>query len=237
MLVGILFTVIVSLAIGTFSVLVCMARRKANPRFVTPAVPAYALFWLSMAVVWYLVAAIDFLGYFKLIDLASILIYIMQVVVGLSLIAAACTLWHMLGFTSKKGETVVIAIYIIFFCVFIWSLFRFGVQPQQESFFVSQIITSAATRIIFTIAFMPLLLAGIFLIFKHARAQNRQSPGEKFLFVGNLGLVLLGVSGFVDETGLAVDWFVTVSRLITLVSSILAYSAVAALQEPDELVI
>lgn len=237
MLVGILFTVLVSFAIGTFSVLVCVASRRANPRLKTPSVSAFALFWFLMAGVWYLVAGIDLFGYLGRIDIAEVLIYIMQVVVGLSLIVVPLAILRMLGFTSKKGEAIVTVIYIILFIIFTWSLFYYKVQPQPESFFVSQIITSQATRIIFTIAFAPLLAAGIFLILKYAPLRNRQSPGGRFLFVGNLGLVLLGVSGFLDETGIAVDWLVTVSRLITLVSSILAYSSVVALQEPDELVI
>src|SRR3989344_1339831 len=145
MLVGILFTVIVSLAIGTFSLLVCRARLKANNRYSTPAVSDYATFWFFMAIVWYLLACIDFFGYFGRIDIASLLIYIMQVAVGLSLVAVARAVWRMLGVPSRFGELIVVLAYLIFLVLFIWSLFYFGVRPQPKSFFASQIITASIT--------------------------------------------------------------------------------------------
>jgi len=237
MLVGILFTVIVSLAIGTFSALAWTSRRKVNPRYHTPAVPAFALFWLLMSCVWYLVAFIDFFGYMGRIDIASFLIYVMQVFVGFSLIVASRAIWRMLDIPTRGVETVITLVYTALFSAFLWSLFYYGVYPQPESFFVSQIVTAPVTIALFTVSFLPLWFAGLFLVGRHILAKGEKSPSRRFLFIGALALIFLGISGFFDETGIVVDWAVTAVRLVTLVGSIFAYSAVVALQEPDELVI
>jgi|GEM_PF-4320334 len=235
MLVGILFTVLVSIAIGTFSVLAFLARYRINPRHERSGLFTYALFWYVMGIVWYLLAGVDFFGYIERKDLASVMIYIMQFFIGFSLVVVAHHFRQALF--PRIPASMVHVIYGAGYAAFLVSLFLYPVIVRPDSFFVSQIITSNMTTLIFTIMFVPLFLAAIYGFFRSLRVRDTDPLGRRFELLANLSFMLLGITGFLDETGLVTDWYVTASRLITLISAILAYFAVTALQEPDELVI
>ncbi|MSR76292.1 MAG: hypothetical protein EXS68_01730 [Candidatus Ryanbacteria bacterium] len=235
MLVGILFSVLVSIAIGSFSVLTFLTRYRVNPRYERKELFSFALFWYVMGVVWYLLAGADFFGYIERKDLATMIIYIMQFFVGFSLVVAAHHFRQALF--PNLSAMLIHFLYGLGYIAFLISLVLYPIDIRPESFFTSQIITSDTTTFIFTMLFIPLLVAAIYGLVKAFRARGADFSGRRFALLANSSFILLGITGFLDETGVITDWHVTVSRLITLISAILAYFAIAALQEPDELVI
>ncbi|MEK7630682.1 MAG: hypothetical protein AAB417_01475 [Patescibacteria group bacterium] len=235
MLVGILFSVLVSIAIGSFSVMVFLARYRINPRHERKEFLSYALFWYMMGVVWYLLAGADFFGYIERKDLATVIIYIMQFFVGFSLVVVAQ--YFRQALFPNLSATLIHVLYGLGYTAFLVSLVLFPIDIRPDSFFASQIITSDTTTFIFTMLFIPLFAASIYGLFKAFRAHEVDPLARRFALLANSSFVLLGITGFLDETGVVTDWYVTVSRLITLISAILAYFAIIALQEPDELVI
>jgi len=236
MFVGILFTVIISLSIGMFSTLVWRRRGTVNYRFSSPGIQAFALFWLTMSVVWYIIAAIDFLGYLGRRDISLPLTYIMQAFVGFSLVVASYFLYQTL-FPAERPRFILF-IYGILYFVFLATLFVYDVQLRPDSFFASQIIVSDATRFIFVASVIPLLVASaVLFILYYGGIRRPERAVRRFYILSGLSLVFLGVAGSIDEIGLVWDWMVTATRLITLISAISGYVSLAALQESDELVI
>ncbi|MEK7649721.1 MAG: hypothetical protein AAB367_02050 [Patescibacteria group bacterium] len=235
MLVGILFTVLVSIVIGTFSVLTFLARYHINPRYEHKGLFSYALFWYVMGIVWYLLAGADFFGYIERKDLAEVMIYIMQFFIGFSLVVVAH--YFRQALFPRIPAMFVIMLYGFGYLAFLVSLFLYPIDIRPDSFFVSQIITSDVTTFIFTVLFVPLFAASLYGFFKTLRTRDTDPLAHRFTLLANFSFILLGITGFLDETGFVTDWYVTVSRLVTLVSVILAYFAIIALQEPDELVI
>jgi hypothetical protein len=236
MLIGILFTVIISLAIGTFSVLTWRGQYKINRKFASPTIRNFALFWLLMSMVWYTIAAIDFYGYLGRRDISLILTYAMQVIVGFSLVIASSFLYRTLF--PKQRLKFIIIIYSILYTIFLLSLFFYEVEIRPDSFFASQTISGAPTLFIFSASVIPLMFAGlsVFAIY-YWQARKPDKAIRRFYILSGISLLLLGVAGTVDEVGIVQDWSVTAVRLVSLISSILAYFAIGALQEPDELVI
>ncbi len=235
MLAGILFTVLVSVAIGTFSAFIFFARSNVNPRYKRKWLFPYALFWCVMGIVWYVLAIADFLSYVGRKDLAEIIVYIMQIFIGLSLVVIAS--YFNKAFFPRVPAMLIYLLYGAGYIAFVVSLFIFSIDIRPNSFFASQIITSDTTIKIFTVQFAPLLCIAFFGLFMAFVARSEDAHIRRFEILSNLSFILLGISGFLDETGVVTDWYVTASRLITLISAILAYFAITALQEPDELVI
>lgn len=235
MLVGILFSVLVSITIATFSVLTFLARYHINPRNERAGLFSYTLFWYVMGIVWYLLAGADFFGYIERKDLATVIIYIMQFFIGFSLVVVSQYFRQVLF--PNISAILVHILYGLGYIVFLVSLVLFPIDIRPDSFFASQIITSDTTTFIFTMLFIPLLGASVYAFFKALRADDSDPLGRRFALLANTSFILLGITGFLDETGVVTDWHVTVSRLVTLISAIFAYFAITALQEPDELVI
>ena len=73
MFVGMLFTVMVSLAVGLFSILTFFSYKKIDSQFVSRSVLAGALFWLGMAGTWFATAGIDFFQYQRELSMAILI--------------------------------------------------------------------------------------------------------------------------------------------------------------------
>lgn len=236
MFVGILFTVVVSLVIGTFSALTFFAHYRVNPRFAAQSITAYALFWLGMAGTWYATAGVDFFQYLGELPAAIIMTYTLQVFVGASLVVVAYFFEEAL-FASRR-RTSVLVVYGAWCVLFLISLFWYRVHPQSESFFVGQILPSWATILLFSIAFIPLWLGAIALFLRSTvRTIGPPDPMRRFHVLASIALILIGIAGALDEMGIVRGWMVTAARLVTLVASIIAFTGMNGLWEPDDKVV
>lgn len=236
MFIGILFTVLVSVSIGTFGLLAFFGAGKANPEFKKTRVLSFSLFWLFMALVWYLTAISDFFAYLELQFLALISTYTLQTFVGASLVI----ILYFLNQTVMEGRNKewYLGIYIFLYALFLINLYIHGLRPRSEDFFTSQITSPEQALLIFTAMFIPLFVLALRLFFRTLASKEKvERPAGQFFLLSSLSLILLGIGGAPDEIGIVTSWLVTASRLLSLISAILAYLAVLALQESEELVI
>lgn len=236
MLIGILFTVLVSFTISLFGFLAFVKLFTANPRFRSRSAWSFAFFWFVMSSVWLCIAVADFLAYEGALSLAIIAVYILQVLVGASLVIAAFFL--RVSLPPPHHTRVWLGIYIILYTFFLGSLFWYKLHPRPGNFFAHQFISPSETLVLYGVMFAPLFVWALRLALRAlvAGISDEHSTRRFHLFAG-LSLVILGIGGSVDEIGIAFGWIVPASRLVSLVASIFAYVALSALQEPDELVI
>lgn len=236
MFVGILFSVLVSVSTGIFSTLAYFAGRGVNSRFQNAGSGAFAIFWLLMGFVWYFTAIADFFSYLEMRYFALQATYALQVFVGASLIAAAYYLNDQV--LNKWRKNAVVVLYVMAYFFFLVTLFTFKLEPHADSFFSAQNISPDSTLFIFTGMFMPLWFLAVVLFFRILKHGARyEKPLRNFLLFSSISLILIGTAGSLDELGIVSGWVVTFSRLISLISAIVAYASVLALHEPKELVV
>ena len=236
MFVGILFTVIVSISIGTFSTLAFFEARRIGSRFLEAHVFSFGLFWLLMSFVWYLTAVSDFFRYLALHSISIAATYTLQIFVGASLVVIV----HFLNEIIFHGwrRNFFIGVYVLLYAVFLATLFIYPIRPKSENFFASQITSSLPTLIMFTVMFFPLWFFALRLFMQtFVRRHILDQSLYRFYICASLSLVMLGAAGSLDETGVIAGWVITASRLISLIAAILAYVGISALHESDELVI
>lgn len=236
MFIGILFTVLVSLAIGTFSLLTFTGFWRVKERFSSMHVYCFCLFWLGMSVVWFLTATTDLFGYMGKRWIAIGITYVLQVFVGASLVVIA----HYLNSVVSKGRLrrTAIVIYGFLYILFLCALFWFRVKPQTENFFTNQVTSPPEALVIFMIMFVPLWVAALWLFIRTVLHKTTLVPDVYYhYFFVSLSLLMLGIAGSIDELGFVKGALVTSSRLVSLVAAIFARLAVSALHESDELVV
>lgn len=234
MFVGILFTMLVSSVIGTFSFLTFWNAYHARPEYTSKPITAYAYFWLGMAGTWFATAGIDFFQYLHERQMAIVCTYILQIFVGASLVAAAYFFAGKL--LPTRFDVFASAIYTLWYVCFLISLFWYRVTPQPENYFVGQILTSSVTIMLFVGAFTPLWVgAWILLVRSFRRVSANERSMRRFALLAALSFILIGASGFVDEVGLVYSWMVTVARLCTLVASIVAFASTWDFRHGSEL--
>ena len=236
MFVGMLFTVIVSLVIGFFSLLAAFNSYYANPKRATQAVTGFGLFWAGMAGTWFATASLDLFWYLGYPSFAITSTYVLQTFVGVSLVAAAY--FFSVYLLSRRARIPALVIYGFWYIAFLSSLFWYRVVPQPDSFFVGQILTANETIMLFMGAFLPLWTSAFILFAQSIRKGRRVHDGSHvFPLFASLAFILVGLGGSVDEIGIVYGWMVTAARLVTLIASIVAFTASSTLREPDEMVI
>ncbi|MEK7150759.1 MAG: hypothetical protein AAB783_01000 [Patescibacteria group bacterium] len=236
MFVGILFTFLVSFVIGVFSLLTFRSYYKINSRYASQAVNSFALFWLGMAGSWFSIACMDFFRYLGFQQVAVIGTYCLQIFIGASIVVGADFIQVVL-FAGQKRK-IALTVYGIWYLFFLVSLFFYKVEPQPENYFAAQILSSPATLGLFIVGSFPLWVGAVVLFVRSIKNKIKlpEPVRHSYLFMA-VSLILVGLAGALDETGIVYGWMVTVMRLITLVSSIVAYTALGGLRKPDEMVI
>ena len=177
-----------------------------------------------------------FFRYLRFQQVAIIVTYCLQIFIGASLVIGAYFVQEVLS-EGRKRKTVLV-VYGIWYLFFLVSLFFYKVELQPENYFAAQIISSPATLGLFIVGFFP-LWAGAVVLFVRSIKNKAKLPEpvrHSYLFMA-VSLILIGLAGALDETGIVYGWMVTVMRLITLISSIVAYTALSGLRKPDEMVI
>ncbi|MEK7576739.1 MAG: hypothetical protein AAB482_03540 [Patescibacteria group bacterium] len=236
MFVGILFSGLVSLVIAIFSVLTFTSHYKADSRYAGQSVLSFSFFWFGMAFVWLIIASMDFFRYFKIQEAAIVGTYCSQALIGASLVVAAYFMQETI-FIKRRRKTALM-VYGIWYALFLASLFTFKVQPQPANYFAAQIISSPVTLSLFTIGFFPLWIGAIVLFVRSILNKKLLAePLCRAQMLMGLSLILLGIAGAIDETGIVYGWMVTAARLVTLIASIVAYSSVNGLRKQDEMII
>lgn len=233
---GILFSVIVSLAVSVLSFAVFIKGRTINKRFGGTGPKSFAFFWFMMAVVWFVIAISDFFAYRNVLSISIVGIYTLQIFVGASLIFA---LYFLRKSLAPLGNINVFLVpYVLLYGVFLYTLYTYPLHQRRGDFFANQITSSNQTLLLYVIMFTPLFIWSWQLLLRTAREKiHTNVPPDRFYLFGSLSLIVLGVAGSLDEIGIVFGWIMTISRLVTLVSAIFAFVAISALQEPDELVV
>lgn len=236
MLIGILFSVVVSLSIAVFSLLAFLAQRHANPSFWRPHYFFFGLFWLGMSIVWGLISVGDFFAYLDLRYISIITTYIFQVFIGASIVSIAYFL--NVAALQRKFKKIWTIFFVVAYILFLLSLARYRLTIHTTNFFTNQITTSSQTLTLYGAMVVPAYIAAFLLFFNIIRLRHvTDRPVYYFHVFASISLLLLGVAGSLDEMGILISWLVTASRLVSLTSAIFAYIGTLALHEPDELVI
>jgi hypothetical protein len=236
MLSGILFSVVVSLAISGLSLTVFIKGRAINAKFIGWGPRAFALFWLMMAMVWFFIAFSDFFAYRNVLTLSIVGIYTLQTFVGASLVFALYFLRKSLAPLRNAG--IFLVPYVFLYGVFLYTLFTYPLHQRRGDFFANQITSSNQTLLLYVVMFTPLFIWSWQLLLRTVLQKKITDAFlDRFYLFASLSLIVLGVAGSLDEIGVVFGWIMTISRLVTLVGAIFAFVAISALQEPDELVI
>lgn len=236
MLVGNLLTIIVSFSIGVVSLLVFLTERNIHGRFVNDVTRSFAFFWLLMGGAWHLTAFSNLFRYYGFMSDAIVMAYGSQIFIGASLIAAV----YFANSAILRGwrRDWFVGAYAIFYAVFLFSLYYYGLHFPAEGFFANHIVSDEHTQAIFIIMFLPLWAFSVQLLFKTFQERDRvEKASYYFRIFASSSLIILGSAGFFDEVGSVTDWRVTALRLVMLVGAIFAYLAILVLQESDELTI
>lgn len=236
MLLGNIFTIIVSVTIGLFGVAVALGYKYVPLRFRTNPVFLFSLAWLLLGIVWLATAMVSFLRYTEHEVDAIRLTYVLQMVLGASMVMIAVFIHHFLF--GPKYTVVTWVLYGTAFALFAFTLFQYGVVTSAERFFANHITTSGENHVVFSVMFVPIWISALTLVVgRQQRKVEFDRRYYRFYLLSLTSLIVIGIAGGLDELGLVHDWLVTGVRLISLVAAIAAYAAVAALQESDELVI
>jgi hypothetical protein len=188
-----------------------------------------------MAGTWYATATIDFFQYLGKTVYAITTTYILQIFVGASLVAAAYFFSEVLF--GRRWRVFILGVYGVWYALFLISLVWYQVVPQPGSFFIEQILSSRTTLFLFKVGFLPLWIGAIILFVRSIIYNDIVTdPVRRFQMLASLALILVGAAGYVDETGLVTGWVITAVRLVTLVASILAFSGMSGLREPEDMI-
>jgi hypothetical protein len=229
---GNLLTVIVSFGVGIVGIVVYGVSHTVSERYRSSAVRAFAKFWLTMGGVWCFTGfatLVRFLGY----QTASLkYVYMAQCVLGVSMIFGILFISEVLY--SKRTKKISTILYCLLYILFLITLFSYNLVIPAAEYFSSHILTPPQTRIVFITMFIPLWLSAFVLLTKTIRDHNSlETPIWRFYMLAALSLIILGISGFLDEVGLIQSWIVALIRIISLSSSLLGLIGMILLREEE----
>lgn len=183
---------------------------------------AFALFWLTVGIVWFLAGLRLWFAWRGLFDIDRLIFFITQIFV----------LFHFLSvpyfaarqyFVNKKINLAIVALFTLIVGVAIFFLFKEGIEEKGITFFASKYSPNKITWTLFVTMFALIWISLLIRVGKELFFYLRKIPVSQPFLLANLSILLYGTIGFFDERGLIAGWALVFLRLILIISAILAY--------------
>lgn len=238
---GILFTIFISSAIGIIALLqflFYMRKRDVIALSIHLQSLFFSLFWLAMGFVWGLSALSDFFIWRGMGDASYISALVVQFLVASSLVFAL--LFFLVRFPTQRLPAKFTFYRLIWFIFvplfaavlgFVWAVVRDGLLRYEPTFFAHQFALSLPAQIAFGIVFAAILIFAAMYFFQGIIGWRIARIERRFMLFSSASLLLLGVTGMVEQFFVLPDVFVPASRLLALIATMLAYIATTSIVE------
>lgn len=189
----------------------------------------FSLFWFLIGIVWMFTAFSDFLVWKEQQTLAYNFALLSQIGIG----AALLTL--IIFFHARMQDRRLLWLLFVplmsIALIFTWSVFMFGLDGGGSSFFVNAFEPTKFSKELYAITMVPALLVTGLMMLRALFDQRIPHIERKFVLFATLSIIVLAISGSLEEVGIATGVMVPVTRLLALTSAMAAYIASTSIVE------
>ena len=189
----------------------------------------FSLFWMIIGIVWMFSGFSDFFSWKGQENLAYTFGYLAQLGVGVALITLL--IFFHTRIQDRRALWLLFAPLMSLSIIFIWSVLVFGLRVEGGTFFSNPFALTNFSKMFYSITIVPALsVAGIMML--HGLLDQRIPRIErKFVLLATLSVIVLAISGSLEEMGLTTGEMVPLARLLALVSAMAAYIASTSIIE------
>lgn len=189
----------------------------------------FSLFWFLMGIVWMFTGFSDFLYWKELPTLSYNFSLLAQVGIGVALITLI--MFFHARMQSRRLLWLLFVPLMSISMIFIWSVLTLGLAGQTLSFFVSSFELAKLSEELYSVIIVPSLFVTGLMMLRALFDQRIPHIERKFVLFATLSVIVLAISGSLEEMGIATGVMVPITRLLALTSAMAAYIASTSIVE------
>lgn len=189
----------------------------------------FSLFWFIIGLVWMFTGFSDFLLWKGRETLAYNFALLSQVGIGIALVTLL--IFFHARMQSRRALWLLFIPLMSLSLIFTWSVFVLGLDGHGQSFFANTYQLSKLSQELYSVVIVLSLCVTGLMMLRALFDQRIPHIERKFALFATLSIIVLAISGSLEEVGIATGAIVPVTRLLALTSAMAAYIASTSIVE------
>ncbi|MEK7660125.1 MAG: hypothetical protein AAB343_02885 [Patescibacteria group bacterium] len=189
----------------------------------------FSLFWFIIGIVWMFTGFSDFLLWKGKGPLSYNFSLLSQIGIGIALVTLI--IFFHARLQNRRALWLLFIPLMSLALIFTWSVFVFGLQVHGEAFFTNTFVLTKFSQELYAIAIVPALFVAGLMMLRALFDQRIPHIERKFVLFATLSVMVLAISGSLEEMGIATGAVIPVTRLLALASAMAAYIASTSIVE------